>query len=379
MRSQAKGGAPAKPLRRVWHVYYGTRGAAGAYIDALQNCLADTRIRSTAFVSSRYRFPTRRVHKIFFPFTEGLKKRNTIQMGVRAVELVVGYTLILCAAVLLRPAINVHLADNFLATIIFGRLCIALRLETIITCHDVKPLDHEPGPARLALLRAADRLIVHSNDAAQQLVDMLGADAAIRIRKCGFPFTSYDKLVPAQQDSGAAPISIPGEYLLFAGVIRLSKGIETLIDAWENVAAQQPFDLLIAGKWPPELKALKQRAAALPRCNILDQYLGDDDFARIIANASWAILPYTQYTHSSILFSCLNATVPMIVSDCGLFREMLTGYEPMFAAGDKDELSQLLLRLHLHDIRSRAIERIRQVHSSYELDKTSTIRNAYLS
>lgn len=365
--------------RPIWHVYYGTRGAAGAYIDALQGCLEHSGIPSVAFVSSGYRYPTHGVHKIFFPFTERWEHRNKFLLGLRAIELIAGYMSVLLMAAFVRPAINLHLADNYLATLIFGRLCIALRLNTIVTCHDVLPHDDESSSARIELLRAADRLIVHSDDAALQLTDLLGDSSAKRIRKCSFPFSSYDRLSSNAQpaDAGLLPDILPSDYVLFVGVVRLSKGIDTLIQAWEELGTEAPGHLVIAGKWPKTLRELKVRAHTISRCVVLDRYLSDQEFSHVISRASWVILPYKRYTHSSILFSCLNAGVPMIVSDCGLFREMLPGYKPVFGMQSSVQLAAMLRQTRRDDYRSESTARLREIYSRYEQNLISSVSDAY--
>src|SRR5690606_26924744 len=69
-----------------------------------------------------------------------------------------------------------------------------------------------------------------------------------------------------------APSSPP--MLLFLGRLTESKGIETLLDAWEIAAEQVPEARLCIGGGGPLEELVKARASVLPRCEFLGYVAG---------------------------------------------------------------------------------------------------------
>jgi glycosyltransferase involved in cell wall biosynthesis len=317
------------------------------------------------------------VRKVFFPLTDRRENRNPIILAIRGIELILAYALIFGAAVFARPTLNVHLIDDYVATALFVRMCRVMRLRVFITCHDVYPHDLEIGASRISILCNADRLIVHTKDAERQLLGLLGAPAESRIKRCAFPFSSYDDLVPNDREKEKVLDSLPHDYFLFVGVVRLSKGIDLLIDAWSQMPPDRLDQLVIAGKWPAKLGDLRTQAEALPHCTVLDRYMTDIELSSLIGGASWVVLPYRRYTHSSILFSCLNAGIPVIVSDCELFRETLPGYELTFSEQNSSDLVRVLIRASESDIRPRCISHLQEIHRNHLNELISTIGDAY--
>ena len=190
-------------MARVWHIYYGTRGAAGAYIDALQTALCHAGVSSRAFVSNKYTYNTNGIVRYFFPITDRTKKRNWCIKAIRGVELLIGYLFLVSVAAIARPRINLHLTDNLKVTYLFFRLCKLLGLEVWITCHDVGNTN-EIKATRKKMFSMADRLVVHSNAARRALLEYLSGAAKRRIVQHPFPFSSYNEILSADGMNRAA-------------------------------------------------------------------------------------------------------------------------------------------------------------------------------
>jgi glycosyltransferase involved in cell wall biosynthesis len=335
--------------RNIWHIYHSTRGAAGAYINALQKAMSEGGIRSYAFVSRNYIFDTSGIIKYFFPLTDFTEKRNKLIRATRGAELIVGYFFIWLAASMMRPTICLHLAGFHGGMNTLFRAFKLVGLRVYLTCHDVTENNLEMSEQRLYMLLNADKLIVHSSAAASILRKNLGETATKRIVQYSFPFSSYDSiLVPEKKFQAVKTLQKElngnnADYFLFIGGIKKSKGIETLIEAWKIAACRKKFKLLIAGKWDGgDSMALLSQAKELENCVVLNRYLTNEEFVCFIENAKFSILPYNDYSHSSVLISCAKRNGAVIISDIDLFKEFLRNYDLTFPKGDAKTLAAVL-------------------------------------
>ena len=138
--------------------------------------------------------------------------------------------------------------------------------------------------------------------------------------------------------------------MLFAGFLGPSKGVDELLDAWEQVAISDDLPLLIAGDGDgtPWLEALRARADAMP---IPPRWLGAVDephFSSLFAHAAVVVLPYrTSSSASGIVVRALAAGRPIIATRVpaieGLVHDEVEGR--VTAPGDAPALARALREL----------------------------------
>ncbi len=347
-------------MGNIWNIYYGTRGTAGAYINSLQRSFENTTHCSVSFVSCLYKYKTLNVIKIFFPVTDRLQSRNIIVKGIRFLELIIAYIIILSGSLFKRPIINYHLIDDLYITYLFIRICKLFNLSVYVTCHDVMPQIGTINERRLKIFRKADRLIVHSEYAKETLLELLPEKSTVyKIVKYPCPSSSYGEILTDKKLERAKfqlKQHIAGldnkSYFLFIGVVRRSKGIEMLLEAWSRFEKSDECSLIIAGKWT-DIDETKVEASRLRNCLILNRYVSDEEFVVLIKYAKFIVLPYLDYAHSAILLSCLRLDGKVIISDIDLFKEMLPSYPLTFRKGDINQLLFTLeraLRLSSNDL-----------------------------
>jgi len=334
-------------MRPVWHIYP-TRGASGAYVHALQTALHQGGIRSYAFVSRYYTFDTGGAIRYFFPITDSFVKRNKPINILRGIELITGYFFIWAAALVMRPVICLHLAGYLGGMNILFRGCKLAGLKVYLTCHDVTEDNANMTRSRLYMLLNADKLIVHSSEANKKLRENLGPAAAQHIVQYPFPFSSYDSiLTPEGKEKAAATLQkVMGgdaDYFLFLGYVRKSKGVDTLLEAWKISRCKNKFKLFIAGRWgDTNAIDLLNKATELDNCVVLNKYLSDEEFVCFIEKSRFSILPYNDYSHSSVLISCAKYNGAVIVSDIELFKDYLRDYDLTFPKGNVKALAAVL-------------------------------------
>src|SRR6266851_7011794 len=343
--------------KSIWQVYHSTRGVAGSYIDTLQEAFSDCQIPSLAFVSYSYRFSSTRVVRAFFPLTDRTERRTLLLYALRGVELCLAYLGIFLCACACRPIVNIHLVDDTSATYVFVRLCTLARLVVHVTCHDVVPHAGVIHPRRRAIISLASRLIVHNSHAIELLCAHYGEECARRVMVFPFPFGRLDARLPSKCSGPlGAPNSLPvdGPYLLLIGVVRGTKGVRTLLAAWSRCKSYSRWKLVIAGKWAACDPQLKGEAMQLHNCVIIDRYLGDDEFVSLVRAARFVVLPYGEYTHSSVLYVAIDLSVPVLASDTPLFQDTLSGYSMCFHVDDSTALANLIDRASATDDRYRS-------------------------
>ncbi|MBN4072375.1 hypothetical protein JYU03_00480, partial [bacterium AH-315-F03] len=334
-------------MKPIWHIYYATRGTAGAYIDSLMKASLQGGLQVKAYVSRKYAYPTKHCVKCFFPITDFSEKRNGSILLLRALELVAAYFSIAVYATMKRPTINLHLVDDLWITYCLIRYFVFINLQVYVTCHDVR--SHYLGKTNLRskIMNIADKLVVHNKNAKTILQNTIGASDHAKINIYPFPFSSYDEVLDKEKRiSSSKTLSrlIPNDkpYFLFLGVVKMQKGTEVLINAWHNSDLSQYATLVIAGKWTDPPQSLRDKTKQIRSCIVLDKYLTDEEFVLLIEKSQFVVLPYLNYTHSSILVSCGHHNGAVILSNIELFKEMMPDYPLYFSTENETELISVL-------------------------------------
>ena len=134
---------------------------------------------------------------------------------------------------------------------------------------------------------------------------------------------------------------------LFLGYLRIEKGIDVLLNAWEKI--EEKYDqaqLIIAGKIP---EGIIYDFSKCSRMELLEGYLNDDEYSEIIQKADYGVLPYIEGTNSGVLSTISCYGRPSITSDLPMFRESYFAIpELSFETGSSDDLAKLMSNLIEH-------------------------------
>jgi glycosyltransferase involved in cell wall biosynthesis len=156
-----------------------------------------------------------------------------------------------------------------------------------------------------------------------------------------------------------------GEYVLFAGYLSPSKGVDVLVDAWTAVASPSDLPLVVAGPAAgainePYVADLQRRGATAPNP---PRWIGepdDDAFAELFTRAALVVLPYRSSSAASgILVRAMVEGRCILAADIPAFR---TGLEPgvdavLVPAGDGQALATELRALLADPARRDALGR----------------------
>lgn len=195
------------------------------------------------------------------------------------------------------------------------------RRPRVITAHYILP----PQPSRRQLRTARrlyegmDAVVAHSEHGAARLRDEVGVDPA---RVHVIPHGAFDYLtrLPEEKPLPAELEGADGPVILFFGLLRPYKGLDTLLRAYRDV---QGAELWIVGNPRMDLEPLRRLAAEAPgRVRFLTRFVEDAEIPAIFRRADLVVLPYRDAEHSGVLYTGLAFGKPMVLADVGGFAEL---------------------------------------------------------
>src|SRR6185437_3589036 len=142
----------------------------------------------------------------------------------------------------------------------------------VLTAHDLLPREPRPGQAwaQRRLYDAVDAIVVHSSYGRDQLVGRLGVDAGkVRVIHHGafkhLTVQAHEVSLPSDLQTVDSPV------VLFFGLLRPYKGIETLLQAWRDIRSDA--ELWVVGR--PRMPLEPLRSLAGPGVRFIPRFVSD--------------------------------------------------------------------------------------------------------
>jgi glycosyltransferase involved in cell wall biosynthesis len=195
------------------------------------------------------------------------------------------------------------------------------RRPRVMTAHYVLP----PRPSRRQTARAArlfgrmDAVIAHSEHGAARLREEAGVDPG---RVHVIPHGAFDYLtrLPEEKPLPAELEGAEGPVILFFGLLRPYKGIDTLLTAFRDV---EGAELWIVGNPRMDRAPLRRLAAEAPGpVRLVTRFVADAEIPAIFRRADVVALPYRDAEHSGVLYTGLAFGRPIVLSAVGGFPEV---------------------------------------------------------
>ena len=126
--------------------------------------------------------------------------------------------------------------------------------------------------------------------------------------------------------------------VLYFGVARAYKGVDVLVEAFQQV---EDAELWVVGR-PLGVSMERLRRLAPPgRVRFVDRYVPDAELPAFLRRADVVALPHRNVDVSGVLFAGLAFGKAMVMSDVGGFRELVTehGAGLLVPPGDSDALA----------------------------------------
>ncbi len=215
----------------------------------------------------------------------------------------------------------------------------------LMTAHYVLP----PQPSRLQLATARrafgamDAVVAHSEHGARRLREAVGLDPA-RVRVIHHGAFDYLTRLPEEKPLPRELQGAEGPVILFFGLLRPYKGIDTLLEAFREV---EGAELWIAGNPRMDVEPLRRLAAEAPgRVRFLTRFVEDAEIPAILRRADLVVLPYRDVEHSGVLYAALAFGKPLVLSAVGGFPEVAEqGAARLVPPGDPQALAASLREL----------------------------------
>jgi glycosyltransferase involved in cell wall biosynthesis len=215
----------------------------------------------------------------------------------------------------------------------------------VMTAHYVLP--PEPSRRQLASARRAfgamDAVVAHSEHGARRLREVVGLDPdRVHVIHHG----AFDYLTRLPEEKPLAPEleGAEGPVILFFGLLRPYKGIDTLLQAFRQV---EGAELWIAGNPRMDLAPLQQLAAEAPgRVRFLPRFVEDAEIPALMRRADLVVLPYRDVEHSGVLYAALAFGKPLVLTAVGGFPEVAEqGAARLIPPDDPSSLAAVLSEL----------------------------------
>ncbi len=210
---------------------------------------------------------------------------------------------------------------QWLTTPALDTMLLPARRPRLMTAHYVLP--PQPSRRQLSVARrtfaAMDAVIAHSEHSAARLRDRVGLDPG-RVHVIHHGAFDYltrlpeEKPLPPELDGAEGPV------ILFFGLLRPYKGIDTLLEAFAKIEAAE---LWIVGNPRMDVEPLRRLAAEAPgRVRFLTRFIEDAEIPAIMRRADIVTLPYRDAEHSGVLYAALAFGKPLVLSAVGGFPEV---------------------------------------------------------
>jgi glycosyltransferase involved in cell wall biosynthesis len=195
----------------------------------------------------------------------------------------------------------------------------------IFTLHYPLPAPGETRAlaAQRRFLSRFDAVVVHTESGAERLRTEVGLDPG-RIHV--IPHGPLEYLTRQQQEEPLPPelAAVEGPVILFFGLLRPYKGVDTLLEAFARLGAgHEDAELWIAGMPRMPLEPLRELAARAPgTVRFIPRFIADPEIPALMRRADVLALPYREIEQSGVLYAGLAFAKPMVLGDVGGFAEV---------------------------------------------------------
>jgi glycosyltransferase involved in cell wall biosynthesis len=225
------------------------------------------------------------------------------------------------------------------------------RRPLVLTAHDLLPREPRPGQvgAQRRLYDRVDAVVTHSEYGRRQLIEGLDVDPGkVHVIHHG----ASTQLVKPGGSLPSELASVERPVVLFFGLLRPYKGLESLLTAWRDV---EGAELWIVGR--PRMALQPLQALATDSVRFIPSFVPDADLPEYFRRADIVVLPYSQterFDQSGVLATALAFGKPAVVSDVGGFSEVAASGAAMLVPPDDPEALRDALNGLLSDPAARA-------------------------
>jgi glycosyltransferase involved in cell wall biosynthesis len=307
--------------------------------------------------------------------------KQEASVGIKIKRIVAFYARLLRYAATAKPKIFHILWNNKLQ--LFDRTLLMLYYKLlgkriVLTAHNVNAgrRDSKDSLLNRLTLRVqyglADHIFVHTKKMENELLEWFHVDkAAITIIPFGINNAVPNTGLTSAEARQRLGIRTGDRTVLFFGGIKPYKGLEYLVAAFQQVAAERAdYRLIIAGerkKGSEEyLRRIQQtigQDSSRERVIQKIEFIPDDETELYFKAADVAVLPYTEIFQSGILFLAYSFGLPVIATEVGSLGEDVTEGRTGFVCKpcDADSLAATIRRYFDSDLFRELAQRRQEI------------------
>jgi len=311
-------------------------------------------------------------------------QRKRVGLGKKAVRYMLSYWRIIRYAATAKPKL-LHILWNYKFQL-FDRTVLMLYYKIlgkkiVFTAHNVNAAVRDGNESLWNWwslkfqYRMFDHVFVHTDKMKTELCSGFGVSED---KVTVIPFGINNSVPDTNLTSAAAKLAVgvtrSEKTILFFGGIRPYKGLEFLVAAFRQLAAQdKAYRLVIAGE--PKKEAIpywREIQQAIDREQIGGQviqeirFVADEETEIYFKAADVVALPYTQVFQSGVLFLAYSFGLPVIASDVGSMRDDVVEGKTGFTCRPRDaeDLARAIDTYFKSDL-YQTLEQSRQVIRSF--------------
>lgn len=204
--------------------------------------------------------------------------------------------------------LHLHFFDHPLVHVYWASMAHVMGISVVVTAHDITPLRALPADNLLVqlLYRLADRVVVLH----PRLMDHLKRFSS---KVVSIPHGSYGHMAKPSQ---------PGEYVLFFGQLKRTKGLSVLLHALHLIEERGTrIRLVIRGPdVDRQAHAIAKQIQDLSlggRVEFLPGYVPDQHIAPLIKGSAFLVLPYLNGYQSGVLHLAADYGKAVVATDIG--------------------------------------------------------------
>jgi glycosyltransferase involved in cell wall biosynthesis len=240
-------------------------------------------------------------------------------------------------------------------------------IPVVITLHTVyEEIPKEKRIVLEALIRVADRVIVHEEYQKEAILREIGQFDNIRVIPHG-----ARELEPVPEAKKKIGLGEDVKVVLLCGYFRRTKGMDRVIRIFPQVAERVKNAVLVIASrlrqdefkdYKDELLGMAERSPASKKILVVGGQIPQETFDTIMSAADVIPLPYRKGAQSGIFAHCLAFGAPVVVSpDVRSLREAVTKIKCGFvAASDEESVECIVKILTDDDLRSELSKNARE-------------------
>jgi glycosyltransferase involved in cell wall biosynthesis len=235
----------------------------------------------------------------------------------------------------------------------FVQLCRRRGSKIVLTVHDLLP--HNTGETHKQtyrdLYQMVDRIICHSDTVKTRLEKEFSVSPEkISVIPHG-PFFYDLPSTPSNQTLQSFDFDPRKLHVLWQGIMSPYKGIDLLLESWQQVEATVGnVNLFIVGTGPLELlEQIKEQISRLRLQNVklYPRFISTEELVALYLAADIVVYPYRAITTSGALATGLSLGKTIVASNLPVFRELLTNRKNALLVDPQSprELAEALIEL----------------------------------